>query len=142
MRMSLHFSNTCDPLYPLVPAGTADSTAAASASSAVFNSSPLPFIFLLSFTLPSASLSPPLPSSPLQLPSEHCLLLALPCGRDPKDVLAQTKALKTGFITYLLQKQAAGIIDMTVAMVGHCTMEGTLSHMLTEVYIRMAGASV
>ena len=33
-------------------------------------------------------------------------------------MLAQTKALKTGFITYLLQKQAAGIIDMTVAAVG------------------------
>ena len=57
-------------------------------------------------------------------------------------MLAQTKALKTGFITYLLQKQAAGIIDMTVAMVGRCTVEGALSHMLAEVYIRLAGASV
>lgn len=36
-------------------------------------------------------------------------------------MLAQTKALKTGFITYLLQKQAAGIIDMTVASVGGVT---------------------
>ena len=41
-------------------------------------------------------------------------------------MLAQTKALKTGFITYLLQKQAAGIIDMTVAAVGwgHWTRGG------------------
>ena len=39
-------------------------------------------------------------------------------------MLAQTKALKTGFITYLLQKQAAGIIDMTVAAVGGVTGRG------------------
>ena len=44
---------------------------------------------------------------------EHCMLLALPCGRDPLDVHAQTHALKTGFITYLQQKQAAGIINVT-----------------------------
>ena len=41
------------------------------------------------------------------------MLLALPCGRDPLDVHAQTRALKTGFITYLQQKQAAGIINVT-----------------------------
>lgn len=40
------------------------------------------------------------------------MLLALPCGRDPLDVHAQTRALKTGFITYLQQKQAAGIINV------------------------------
>lgn len=51
--------------------------------------------------------------------SEHCLLLALPCGRDPVDVLTQTKALKTGFINYLLQKQAAGIIDMAVGTMNY-----------------------
>jgi len=45
--------------------------------------------------------------------AEHCLLLALPCGRDPLDVHAQTRALKTSFISYLMQKQAAGIINVT-----------------------------
>jgi len=45
-------------------------------------------------------------------PKDHCMLLALPCGRDPLDVHAQTRALKTGFITYLQQKQAAGIINV------------------------------
>lgn len=44
--------------------------------------------------------------------NEHCMLLALPCGRDPLDVHAQTRALKTGFITYLQVKQAAGIINI------------------------------
>ena len=43
---------------------------------------------------------------------DHCLLLALPCGRDPLDVHAQTRALKSGFINYLQQKQAAGIINV------------------------------
>ncbi|XP_066910249.1 msx2-interacting protein-like isoform X2 [Clytia hemisphaerica] len=48
----------------------------------------------------------------IQNQKEHCLLLALPCGRDPLDVHAQTRALKTGFIIYLQQKQAAGIINV------------------------------
>ncbi|KAK7884745.1 hypothetical protein WMY93_027868 [Mugilogobius chulae] len=44
--------------------------------------------------------------------NDYCLLLALPCGRDQEDVLGQTHALKTGFITYLQAKQAAGIINV------------------------------
>ncbi|XP_034392532.1 msx2-interacting protein isoform X1 [Cyclopterus lumpus] len=44
--------------------------------------------------------------------NDYCLLLALPCGRDQEDVLGQTQALKTGFITYLQAKQAAGIINV------------------------------
>ena len=47
-----------------------------------------------------------------QQQKEHCMLLALPCGRDPLDVHAQTRALKTSFIVYLQQKQAAGIINV------------------------------
>jgi hypothetical protein len=57
-----------------------------------------------------------------QTKGDHCLLLALPCGRDPLDVHAQTRALKNGFITYLQQKQAAGIINVArpgSAQVGH-----------------------
>ncbi|XP_072305581.1 msx2-interacting protein [Eucyclogobius newberryi] len=44
--------------------------------------------------------------------NDYCVLLALPCGRDQEDVLSQTHALKTGFITYLQAKQAAGIINV------------------------------
>jgi hypothetical protein len=49
----------------------------------------------------------------MQNDSEHCLLLALPCGRDAGDVRTQTHALKNSLISYLLQKQAAGIINVT-----------------------------
>ncbi|XP_074537960.1 msx2-interacting protein isoform X2 [Halichoeres trimaculatus] len=44
--------------------------------------------------------------------NDYCLLLALPCGRDQEDVLGQTQALNSGFITYLQAKQAAGIINV------------------------------
>jgi hypothetical protein len=44
--------------------------------------------------------------------NEHCMLLALPCGRDHMDVLQQSNNLQTGFITYLQQKQAAGIVNL------------------------------
>ncbi|XP_076023267.1 msx2-interacting protein [Genypterus blacodes] len=44
--------------------------------------------------------------------NDYCLLLALPCGRDQDDVLGQTQALNSGFITYLQAKQAAGIINV------------------------------
>ncbi|XP_034950926.1 protein split ends isoform X2 [Chelonus insularis] len=48
----------------------------------------------------------------MQTDNEHCMLLALPCGRDHMDVLQQSKNLQTGFITYLQQKQAAGIVNI------------------------------
>lgn len=48
----------------------------------------------------------------LQMDNEHCMLLALPCGRDEVDVLQQSKNLQTGFIMYLQQKQAAGIVNI------------------------------
>jgi len=44
---------------------------------------------------------------------EHCILLALPCGRDHMDVLQQSNNLRNGFITYLQLKQAAGIFNTT-----------------------------
>lgn len=40
------------------------------------------------------------------------MLLALPCGRDHLDVLQQSNNLQNGFITYLQQKQAAGIVNI------------------------------
>ncbi|XP_034551801.1 msx2-interacting protein [Notolabrus celidotus] len=48
----------------------------------------------------------------MMVENDYCLLLALPCGRDQEDVLGQTQALNTGFITYLQAKQAAGIINV------------------------------
>ncbi|KAL4703529.1 hypothetical protein ACJJTC_010149 [Scirpophaga incertulas] len=49
--------------------------------------------------------------------NEHCMLLALPCGRDHMDVLQQSNNLTAGFTTYLQRKQAAGIVN--VAPPGH-----------------------
>ncbi|KAI5748810.1 hypothetical protein M8J76_002121 [Diaphorina citri] len=43
---------------------------------------------------------------------EHCMLLALPCGRTEVDVVQQSAYLQSGFITYLQQKQAAGIVNI------------------------------
>ncbi|KAI5612265.1 msx2-interacting protein isoform X2 [Silurus asotus] len=48
----------------------------------------------------------------MTLEDDYCLLLALPCGLDQDDVLFQTHALRTCFITYLQAKQAAGIINV------------------------------
>jgi len=48
----------------------------------------------------------------MQMDNEHCMLLALPCGRDHMDVLQQSNNLQSGFITYLQQKQAAGIVNI------------------------------
>ncbi|XP_014262503.1 protein split ends isoform X3 [Cimex lectularius] len=48
----------------------------------------------------------------MQTDDEHCTLLALPCGRDHLDVLQQSNNLQNGFITYLQQKQAAGIVNI------------------------------
>lgn len=53
----------------------------------------------------------------VQMENEHCILLALPCGRDHMDVLQQSTNLTAGFITYLQRKQAAGIVN--VAPPGH-----------------------
>jgi hypothetical protein len=48
----------------------------------------------------------------MQMEPEHCMLLALPCGRDHMDVLQQSNNLRNGFITYLQLKQAAGIVNI------------------------------
>ena len=47
--------------------------------------------------------------------NEHCVLLALPFGRDHIDVVNQTTALTDDFITYLQQKQAIGIVNVAAA---------------------------
>ena len=43
---------------------------------------------------------------------EHCVLLALPCGKDNQDVEAQSRQLRNHFITYLQLKSAAGIVNV------------------------------
>ncbi|XP_044758734.1 protein split ends-like isoform X3 [Coccinella septempunctata] len=48
----------------------------------------------------------------MQMEKEHCMLLALPCGMDHMDVLKQSNNLTNGFIHYLQQKQAAGIVNV------------------------------
>ena len=48
------------------------------------------------------------------MPTEHAILLALPCGRDQPDIYEQSNKLQTSFITYLQDKQAAGIVNVSV----------------------------
>ena len=48
----------------------------------------------------------------MQQTGEHCVLLALPCGKDPSDVEAQSRQLREHFITYLQLKGAAGIVNV------------------------------
>jgi len=48
----------------------------------------------------------------MQQSGEHCVLLALPCGKDPQDVEAQSRQLREHFITYLQLKGAAGIVNV------------------------------
>ncbi|XP_059158744.1 uncharacterized protein LOC131942822 isoform X2 [Physella acuta] len=48
----------------------------------------------------------------MQCEDDYCILIAIACGRDQSDIDIQTKALNDGFIKYLLQKQAAGIVNV------------------------------
>ncbi|ELU06102.1 hypothetical protein CAPTEDRAFT_137272, partial [Capitella teleta] len=45
---------------------------------------------------------------------EFSMLLALPCGHDHMDIIQQSSCLRHGFISYLQQKQAAGIVNVPV----------------------------
>ncbi|XP_066153414.1 protein split ends isoform X3 [Euwallacea fornicatus] len=55
----------------------------------------------------------------MQMEKEHCMLLALPCGRDQMDVLKQSHNLASGFINYLTTKQAAGIVNVAAPGTTH-----------------------
>ncbi|KAK3105069.1 hypothetical protein FSP39_016605 [Pinctada imbricata] len=48
----------------------------------------------------------------MQFDKDYCMLLALPCGRNHEDIISQTRAMASGFIQYLQQKQAAGIVNV------------------------------
>ncbi|XP_035715917.1 msx2-interacting protein isoform X2 [Folsomia candida] len=54
----------------------------------------------------------------MQMPREHCVLLALPCGRDREDVLRQSNNLRREFITYFRLKEAAGIANIPCPLTG------------------------
>ena len=66
----------------------------------------------------------------LQCEDDYCILIAVACGRDELDINHQTRALNEGFITYLLSKQAAGIVNVPlpgseqvcILMENDCTM--------------------
>lgn len=47
----------------------------------------------------------------IQLVEEHCILMALPCGKDQEDLVLQSNNIQTDFITYLKSKNAAGIVN-------------------------------
>ena len=50
----------------------------------------------------------------MQMPSEHCLLMAIPHGSTEMEITKQTDELNAGFIHYLKQKQAAGIVNVNI----------------------------
>ena len=49
----------------------------------------------------------------LQMEAEHCMLLAVPHGRDSYDFIQQQNSLRNGIINYLIMKQAAGIVNVS-----------------------------
>ncbi|KAI0215302.1 hypothetical protein LSAT2_032683 [Lamellibrachia satsuma] len=50
----------------------------------------------------------------MQNAEEFSMLLAVPCGHDHVDIIVQSKTLEIGFISYLQQKQAAGIVNVAL----------------------------
>eukprot|EP00096_Caligus_rogercresseyi_P002198 TRINITY_DN1422_c0_g2_i3.p1 TRINITY_DN1422_c0_g2~~TRINITY_DN1422_c0_g2_i3.p1 ORF type:complete len:1044 (-),score=476.87 TRINITY_DN1422_c0_g2_i3:357-3488(-) len=52
-------------------------------------------------------------SRKMMVPGEHCILLALPCGKDASDVELQSRQLRNHLITYLQLKSAAGIVNVS-----------------------------
>ncbi len=50
----------------------------------------------------------------LKSDNEHCILIAVPYGSNSLEQMTQTSYLRNGFINYLLEKRAAGIVNVTV----------------------------
>ena len=67
----------------------------------------------------------------IQNKTDHCLLLGLPCGVDANDIQKQSYTLQNSIISYLLQKQAAGIINLHTSQVN----EYFIYTMLSCVYV-------
>jgi hypothetical protein len=53
----------------------------------------------------------------LQSDNEHCILIAVPYGMNSLEQMTQTACLRNGFINYLLEKRAAGIVNVAVPTV-------------------------
>ena len=51
----------------------------------------------------------------IQSDAEYSMLLAVPCGPNHVEMVTQTHNLRTCFIQYLQQKEAAGIVNITPA---------------------------
>lgn len=49
----------------------------------------------------------------IQMEAEHCVLLAVPHGRDSFDLTQNQNVLRNGIISYLVLKQAAGIVNVS-----------------------------
>jgi hypothetical protein len=48
---------------------------------------------------------------------EHCILVALPYGLNSVEQITQANYLKTGFMNYLQEKKAAGIVNVNTSHV-------------------------
>ena len=48
----------------------------------------------------------------MSIEEEHCVLLAVPVGRDQSEYLKHSTSLQVGFIDYLKSKAAAGIVKV------------------------------
>ncbi len=55
----------------------------------------------------------------LQSENEHCILIAVPYGMNSLEQMTQTACLRNGFINYLLEKRAAGIVNVSVPNVSN-----------------------
>lgn len=54
------------------------------------------------------------------------MLVALPCGQDHLDIIMQSNNLRAGFISYLQQKQAAGIVNIANPVSSQVTVNSVL----------------
>ncbi|GIY60865.1 protein split ends [Caerostris darwini] len=50
----------------------------------------------------------------IELPEEHCVLMALPSGKDSSELYMQSRTLDINFIQYFDRKAAAGIIHVVL----------------------------
>jgi hypothetical protein len=48
----------------------------------------------------------------MQMSNDHCILIAQPNGLTPDEICSEQNRLKNRFIQYLIEKQAAGIVNI------------------------------
>ena len=69
-----------------------------------------------------------------QKEADFSMLVAVPCGNSHVEILQQTQNMRTGFISYLQQKQAAGIVNVPTP--GSTTV--SCQHVLGRVAVNIA----